>query len=558
MALRRSARYQRHMRAHRLAVIVVVLVVLGWLVAAGSFWFVCDDAYISFRYARHLAQGHGLRFNLDEAPPVEGYSNFLWVLIASAFELVRIPPALGMPVVSLAAGVAFLLRFWRASIDRLDMPSWVASLATAALAFSPGFVVWGTSGLETLPAALLLFVVFDAWVLDRDPDAGQRGLWPAVGLSLIRTEGIAWVAVLGLLALGVRALEPGRRADGARALVWAWGRACGVYAVYYILRLGYFHTWVSNTAIAKVDLGWDNLDRGTLYVIGFWLTAITPLAHLLLAPFALGRARTTGLAIVAMACAAPLYAALIGGDFMTMGRLLVPGLAFGALTAGLAVAWADRAWRPLGAAAAVALMLLTVAGTAPLFDTELTPRKLRKRFEVRLNTEGYKSEYQQWRFMWGNTKQWLLLGHALHEVEKPGDSLVIGAVGAVGYASDIKVFDQYGIVTPEVAHRPGKPRHDRSPGHDKFVPVSYFMKDDPTWLWARTYRGGTVRRALTDIAEFNKPEIRTRYAPRVDVVEVAGAPVFLVTLSESGQPDKDWDEFATVLQQTLAGPKSGL
>ena len=34
--------------------------------------FVCDDAFISFRYARNLAEGHGLRFNLttgeDENP----------------------------------------------------------------------------------------------------------------------------------------------------------------------------------------------------------------------------------------------------------------------------------------------------------------------------------------------------------------------------------------------------------------------------------------------------------------------------------------------------------
>jgi hypothetical protein len=41
-------------------------------------------------------------------------------------------------------------------------------------------------------------------------------------------------------------------------------------------------------------------------------------------------------------------------------------------------------------------------------------------------------------------------------------------------------------------------------------------------------------------------------------VDVASSPVFLVTLIESAQPDKDWDEFPSVVQQTLAGPKSGL
>src|SRR5688500_1706387 len=42
--------------------------------AAGS-----DDAYISYRYARNLADGAGLTFNPGER--VEGYSNLLYVLL---------------------------------------------------------------------------------------------------------------------------------------------------------------------------------------------------------------------------------------------------------------------------------------------------------------------------------------------------------------------------------------------------------------------------------------------------------------------------------------------
>ena len=41
-------------------------------------WFITDDAFISFRYARNLLEGHGLVFNVGDR--VEGYSNFLWVL----------------------------------------------------------------------------------------------------------------------------------------------------------------------------------------------------------------------------------------------------------------------------------------------------------------------------------------------------------------------------------------------------------------------------------------------------------------------------------------------
>ena len=41
-------------------------------------WIV-DDAGITFAYARNLVDGHGL-VSQPGLPPVEGFSNFLWML----------------------------------------------------------------------------------------------------------------------------------------------------------------------------------------------------------------------------------------------------------------------------------------------------------------------------------------------------------------------------------------------------------------------------------------------------------------------------------------------
>ena len=55
--------------------------------AAGRVWFTLfDDAMISMRYARNLAQGHGLLWNAGQAP-VEGYTNFLWTLAMALVHL---------------------------------------------------------------------------------------------------------------------------------------------------------------------------------------------------------------------------------------------------------------------------------------------------------------------------------------------------------------------------------------------------------------------------------------------------------------------------------------
>ena len=67
-------------------VVVAGLVALGIAVLYGlrvrEYWFLSDDAFISFRYSRHLADGLGLVWNAGE--PVEGYTNFLWVLLMAA------------------------------------------------------------------------------------------------------------------------------------------------------------------------------------------------------------------------------------------------------------------------------------------------------------------------------------------------------------------------------------------------------------------------------------------------------------------------------------------
>ena len=75
------------------------LALLGWMASVS--WFLTDDAFISFRYARNLLEGHGLVFNPGER--VEGYSNFLWVLeLAAVWRALGVPPEDAAPWLSVA------------------------------------------------------------------------------------------------------------------------------------------------------------------------------------------------------------------------------------------------------------------------------------------------------------------------------------------------------------------------------------------------------------------------------------------------------------------------
>lgn len=69
--------------------LLAVLTLVFFIVNVQQYCFLGDDAYISFRYALHLYQGHGLVWNPGER--VEGYTNFLWVIIMALGMAVKIP-----------------------------------------------------------------------------------------------------------------------------------------------------------------------------------------------------------------------------------------------------------------------------------------------------------------------------------------------------------------------------------------------------------------------------------------------------------------------------------
>jgi hypothetical protein len=93
----------------RIAIAAALLALVPYLALVARFDFVCDDAYISFRYARNLTRGEGLVFNPGVEPPVEGYSELLWVLAMAGWEALGVAPDLGARILSVAAGALLVL-----------------------------------------------------------------------------------------------------------------------------------------------------------------------------------------------------------------------------------------------------------------------------------------------------------------------------------------------------------------------------------------------------------------------------------------------------------------
>ncbi|HMV65477.1 MAG TPA: hypothetical protein PKA64_01410, partial [Myxococcota bacterium] len=131
---------------------VVPLGILAWRLA-----YVCDDAYIVGRYARHLAGGAGLSFNLDEPAPVEGYSDLLWVLGAAAIEAMGLRSPEVIVWASRAAAVGVLATLGWVLRRQVGVSVSAATAACVTLGALPPFAAWTGSGLETMAAALAMF-----------------------------------------------------------------------------------------------------------------------------------------------------------------------------------------------------------------------------------------------------------------------------------------------------------------------------------------------------------------------------------------------------------------
>src|SRR4029079_1216620 len=77
-----------------------------------------DDAYITFRYARHLADGYGLGAWNRTGEHVEGYSSLLWTLLLAGGARLGVDVRLASKVLAAAAAVFVIATLMRRRDDR--------------------------------------------------------------------------------------------------------------------------------------------------------------------------------------------------------------------------------------------------------------------------------------------------------------------------------------------------------------------------------------------------------------------------------------------------------
>ena len=420
----------------------------GWMLAwaALAWWrwarepYLLDDAFISFRYARNLVEGHGLVYNPGER--VEGYTNFLWTLFVAGLLRMGIDPltgtrilGVGAYVVSTAAVSGLVLR------EPLPRPTWkVVSLALAPLALilPAGYAGFAGTGMETSFVGLLGLGMAWRGFLEPPRTRRDRAIFAALTMALVATrlDCVPWVA----LAAGVTLWHPfarGPEAASLRARLLAslrlFAPAAALLAVLLIGRFWYYGDLLPNTYYAKVE-GLQGLIIGWFYLKAY--LAGSPQVFVCLGLMAAGLVLAKSgdvrrFILYALLCVGlhALVVVMVGGDFMHYRLMFhVYPLLVAAALVGLVVV--DRKHALIGLVSSGALAIASLAPS--VLDTRYHMESLEEMHRC-CGLPG------------------IAFGRRLKQVLPPDTVIATTMAGGIAYYSGLTTIDQLGLTDREVA-----------------------------------------------------------------------------------------------------------
>ncbi|MEN0062509.1 MAG: hypothetical protein AAGA48_10190 [Myxococcota bacterium] len=396
-----------------------------------------DDAFISLRYSRRLLEGKGLTWTDGEW--VEGYSNFLWVVLCAALRplglrwvtTTHVLGGLGMALVVVGASID-PLRPWRPNLVRVAFGGMITWL-TGAL------VIWASAGLEqTLLAGFVtagsVAIVRGLHTSEPAPRWVAAGLFALAVLTRADAAGL-WLATMA--GLGLLYIIDAERRPAIRAL-WPVLVLPALAAIgQQIFRLVYYDDWIPNTARAKVSFTWARAQRGLEYVgeglLRHGVFVIGAMA-------ALARAPWSRVLVPAVTCVLwSGYIAFVGGDFMAGWRFLVP--IFGLL-----------AW--LTAEAATTIPQVSAARlVVPIWLVHAYGANTGRLIDKAFDREGWTAGPP--------------VGRTLRRAFGHADPLfAMDAAGALAFYSELRSLDLLGLNDRWLAHHPPPQFGGRALGHD--------------------------------------------------------------------------------------------
>jgi len=234
---------------NRLIQIISAIALLYGVSQAISYAWVCDDAFISFRYAKNLVGGHGLVYNVGEY--VEGYSNFLWTILVALGMLVKIDPVISSKLMGLASFCASILiliaisrHIAQSRTDSKSLTLALLPLSAICFAFNRDAQVYATSGLETAFYTALILLGFYFLLTGEKKSNYFLGGLALVACATTRPDGLAFYFSAIPFLLIANSCEKKR-------VIWYLLPLAVVFAPYWLIKYAYYGYPMPNSYYAK-------------------------------------------------------------------------------------------------------------------------------------------------------------------------------------------------------------------------------------------------------------------------------------------------------------------
>jgi hypothetical protein len=433
--------------------IIICFIGLGVLIFnLVNLYSVADDAYISFRYLDNWLSGLGLVYNPGER--VEGYTNFLWIVLLAPLRLLGLEPELASLLLSLAALALILWAvFHTASTLAGSSGAGVAGLLLAAS--SAPLAQWSTSGMETTCFAALIALANQQLAIRHRHSLGSSLLFALAVLT--RPPGALLAAVAFAAALLRRGPD---RVQTLRRLVGPILLFTAILLAHLAFRLAYYGLPLPNTFYAKLSGELPSLvPVGLIYLKRFLVSGGIVLVGCSL--LGLLRRRSYNWVMLALAgqvTAHFAYVVWVGGDYFPFHRFVVPVIPTLAVLAGVGLEAAAQRFGPGGNRMLPAVALVLALVQVGLAYGSLERRALRHVVTVRHERE--------------------MVGAWLKSHLPAESQLAVNAAGLIPYRTGMPTVDMLGLNDLHIARAPV------GPGGDSQTFVGHF-KHDGTYVCSR-------------------------------------------------------------------------
>ncbi len=236
--------------------------------------FAIDDAFIIYRYSEHLANGHGIVWNVGYGPE-EGYTSFLWVLLNAGAVKFGASPVIFSKVFSLACSLAIL---WILAYRARTLSLGAGIILSGAIAFSPAFALLTAQGLETSLAALLLTLLGGAAISSagKPNSRGPAFFFALFFLAFLARPDAAVFASGAAVTMGAIFLAK-KDYSSLGKMTLAGGGALLLFLGYMGWRYFYFGHLLPNPYLVKIEAGQGLIKpRALASVISFVFAVLLP------------------------------------------------------------------------------------------------------------------------------------------------------------------------------------------------------------------------------------------------------------------------------------------